>query len=234
MRLLIVENNQNDLIDLISLIDNYNEKSEIELSYDIEYNYSKVINFIDNYDFVFMDIELDNNTNGVDLACKIRHQNKDIKIVFISNFNKYLIDGYKANANLYLLKPISQESFNNAINSLAWDYFYHNAGFFDFRYSQKKIYYYEISYIEMNSRKLYIHFFNKKTIVHRDTLLSWCNRLKDYLFSQPHRAYLVNLEHIQTFNKHEIIMKNGEHLPITVIYIDQFRKDYVHYISRGI
>lgn len=234
MKFLIIEDNQNDLLELIDLIDNYNEKSEIEISYDIEQDYSRILDSIDHYDFVLMDIELNNNTNGVDLACKIRQQNKDIRIIFISAFTKYLIDGYNASANLYLLKPVSQDTFNVSIDSLAKDYFYQNAGFYDGRYSQDKIYYHEITYIEMIARKLHIHFVDKNEFINNDTLLKWSNHLKDYPFSQPHRAFLVNLEHIQTFNKQEIIMKNGEHLPITDIYIEQFRKDYIHFMNRGI
>ena len=69
MKFLIIEDNQNDLLELIDLIDNYNEKSEIEISYDIEQDYSRILDSIDHYDFILMDIELNNNPNGVDLAC---------------------------------------------------------------------------------------------------------------------------------------------------------------------
>lgn len=232
MRLLIVENNQNDLIDCFVLIDNYNENHELQLTTKIEYDYQTVLEEIDNYDFVLMDIELDNGVNGIDLACEIRKYNRDIKIILVSNFSSYLIDGYKAKADLYLLKPVSQKEFDRAINELSWDYIYHNAGIYDLRMSPNKIYFHNILYIEMNNRKLYIHFNDGEVFVCNDTLLKWEKLLEDYPFSHPHRAFLVNMEHIKTFNNKNILLNNGEILQITEVYFNSFRKNYIRYLNR--
>ena len=234
MKILIVENNKNDLIETLSLIDKYNQNHEINILVTVEDDYEKVLSIADEFDFLMMDIELDHNTNGIDLACQIRKFNRDIKIIFVSNFSKYLIDGYKAKADLYLLKPVSQHEFDKSMDELAWDYIYHHAGIIDERYSMEKIYFHEILYIEILSRKLYIHFTNSDVFANNDTLLKWMELLKDYPFVQPHRAFLVNMEHIQALNKKEIKLKNGEILQITDNYIDIFKKEYLRYLNRKV
>lgn len=232
MKILIVDNNKNDVVDFIVLIDNFNDSQEIELTFKVEYNYDRVLEIVNDFDFALIDIELDNNTNGIDLACKIRENNKDIKLIFISNFSKYLIDGYKAKADLYLLKPVTQNEFNKAIFKLSKEYIFHHAGITDFRYSPKKIYFHDILYIEALSRKLYIHFKNGKTFVNNDSLTKWELLLKEYPFSHPHRSFLVNMEHIDTFNKKEVRLVNQSKLPITEHYFNQFCQDYMRYLNR--
>lgn len=232
MRTLIIENNKNDLMDLIVLVDNYNEQNNSNLEFKVEYNYEHILQSIHDYDFVFMDIELDCETNGIDLACKIREYNKDIKIIFMTNYKKYLIDGYKAKADLYLLKPISQNEFNNAMDDLSWSYIYNNAGIYDIRYSSKKIYFHNILYLEKLARKLYIHFKDGSVFETSDTLLKWKEILKDCPFSSPHRSFFVNMEHIDKFDKKAIKLESGQELPITEIYFDDFYKDYIRYLNR--
>ena len=234
MKLLIVENNKNDINELITLIENYNKNHEIKLTYKIDYDYNHVLEIVEEFDLILMDIELDNNVNGIELAREIRKYSRDIKIIFVSNYNKYLINGYKAKADAYWLKPVAQIEFNNDIDELSWEYIYNNAGFYDIRYSSKKIYYHEITYIEMNARKLHIHLVDGNTFVNNDSLLKWEEKLMEYPFSQPHRSFLVNLEQIQTFNKKEIILNSGERLQITDVYFDKFRKDYIRYLNRRV
>ena len=232
MKILVVENNKDDLIDTISLIDNYREIANLDISFKVEYDYEKVLEIVNEYDFLLMDIELNNNVNGIELACRIREFNRDIKLVFLSNYNSYLIDGYKAKADLYLLKPVSQYEFNIMMNDLFEDYFFHNAGIVDFKIYSEKLYFHKISYIEILSRKVYIHLIDGKVISTLDTLLKWINLLNDYPFTQPHRSFIVNLEQIQTYRKKEIIMKTGETIKITDVYIDKFREDYIRYLNR--
>ena len=53
------------------------------------------------------------------------------------------------------------------------DAIYHTKGMFDERLSQTKIYFSDILYIEMLSRKLNLHFLDGHTIGCYDTLIKW-------------------------------------------------------------
>ena len=80
MKILIVENDKNDLINLYSLLDDFGETNHIQIEKVIENEREKILDNSSNFDIAFFDIELDNNKNGIELACELRKINKDIRI----------------------------------------------------------------------------------------------------------------------------------------------------------
>lgn len=232
MKVLVLENNQEDLKECLHLIQNFEKEIQCPIEIVVESNYSKVLKNSDEYDVVFFDIELDDEVNGIELACEVRRKNKDIRIVFMSNFNKYLIAGYQAQANLYLLKPFHQEEFNKSMKIIVEDYIYYNLGIMDTSLSQTKIYYKDIMYFEVLSRKLNIHFINGKVISCYESLMKWQERLKQCPFVQPHRSFLVNMQHIDYFEKDIIVMKDGTQIPLTEHYFSSFREAYICFMNR--
>ena len=68
-------------------------------------------------DLIFLDIQMP-ELSGLEFA-KILP--KETKIIFTTAFSQYAIDGYKANAIDYLMKPISYDDFLDASNrALDW------------------------------------------------------------------------------------------------------------------
>lgn len=231
MKLIIIENDKNDLSNLLKLIHGFESKYESSLDIKVEKDYSSIFNYVNDYDVIFLDIELENNINGIELARKIRKQNRDIKIVFVSNYSRYLIDGYSAKADLYLLKPIDKNEFNKNMKTILWDYTYHDMGITDTSLKQTKIYFRDISYIEVLQRKLYIHFINGETISCYDTLSKWKDILKDAPFAQPHRSFLVNMREISQYKSKSIQLKNDYIIPVTDVFSDSFRENYIKFLN---
>src|SRR5690606_30005917 len=64
-------------------------------------------------DLVFLDINMP-DISGLSLAKLI---NKDIKVIFITAYRKYAIEGFDLQAVDYLLKPVSFERLFRAINT---------------------------------------------------------------------------------------------------------------------
>ena len=63
-------------------------------------------------DLLFVDIQIPGEMSGIDLARRIREACLDMTIVFCTNYNEYVFDGYTVNALRYLKKPVSQEDIN--------------------------------------------------------------------------------------------------------------------------
>ncbi len=61
-----------------------------------------------NADFLMLDVHLP-DTDGLELAKKIRGQNQDIPILFITGFMEHAAESYTINAIDYILKPIQPE-----------------------------------------------------------------------------------------------------------------------------
>lgn len=233
MKILIVENDESDLKDILELFKNFQQEKDFKLDISTEKNYEKVLKIANDFDIIVLDIELD-DTNGIDLAKSIRVYNKDIRIIFISNYNRYLLDGYKAKADLYLLKPVNQFQFNSEMSEIAWDYIYQNQSYFNPKIYPTKLYYKDIIYIEMLQRKSIIHMVNKEEIGSYFTLKKWIEIIDNAPFAQPHRSFYVNLTHINHYELNEITMDNNERISITPIYKEAFQRQYFQYINRKV
>ncbi|AXH14816.1 hypothetical protein CP985_01255 [Malaciobacter mytili LMG 24559] len=78
-------------------------------------NYNDAINIFstNSIDFVLLDIELNNEKNGFDIAEKIREFNPLIPIVFLTalDHKDILLKAINSNINGYIVKPLSIEKF---------------------------------------------------------------------------------------------------------------------------
>ena len=58
------------------------------------------------YDLILLDIEMP-QVNGMDAAERIRNQDQDVVMMFITNIASYAIRGYEVGALDYVMKPIT-------------------------------------------------------------------------------------------------------------------------------
>jgi two-component system response regulator LytT len=73
-----------------------------------------------NPNVVFLDIKL-GDLDGITLAKKIIEMNKDIKIVFVTAFDHYAVEGFELNAVDYVLKPFSEERLAKTVKRIIHD-----------------------------------------------------------------------------------------------------------------
>lgn len=67
------------------------------------------------FDILLLDIEME-GMDGIRLAKKIRQENEQIQILFITGYEEYLAEGYEVGAIHYLLKPLNEEKFNEVMD----------------------------------------------------------------------------------------------------------------------
>ena len=60
------------------------------------------------YDLLILDIEM-GKINGMELAGKLRRQDEELPILFITGYDSYMAQGYEVSALHYLLKPVQKE-----------------------------------------------------------------------------------------------------------------------------
>lgn len=123
-------------------------------------------------DLLFLDIQIQGEMNGIELAHKIRELGLDTVIVFCTNFPQYVYEGYTVNALRFLPKPVSESDI-----SYCCDYVYNrlsieskntlaiiSAG------KRYVLHYHEILYVEARSHCIYI-----STTNHLCTMENQCN-----------------------------------------------------------
>ena len=231
MKVLIYEDSQEDLDVLVEFLREFCKTRKIKIDAKICKNANQIYNNIFDVDLVFLDIEgLD--TNGIEIGIKLREKNTDVRIVFISNYSKYLIDGYKALASRYFLKPLNWDFFQIELENVISDYLLNNAGFLDLNISSKKIYYKDIMYVEFKNRKTYLNFTSGKIIETNYPLKYWYENLNRFSFAQPYKSYIVNLKQVSNITTQEIILLNNESVPLSRLYKKDFENKYLNSLKR--
>lgn len=69
-------------------------------------------------DVAFLDIEM-GGMNGVDLAGKLKEIDPDIRLFFVTAYEQYALDAFKADALGYILKPYSKQDLQHAFEKAA-------------------------------------------------------------------------------------------------------------------
>lgn len=174
-------------------------------------------------DLIFLDIQMP-ELSGLEFA-KILP--KETKIIFTTAFSQYAIDGYKANAVDYLMKPISYDDFLDASNrALDWFQTTHQAEnastdrfiFVKSEYKLVKIMFDDILYIEglKDYVKIYLNNDHKPIM----TLMNM-KKIEESLpkpeFMRIHRSYIVHMKKIDGIDRFRIVIGDAV-LPISDSY----------------
>ena len=174
-------------------------------------------------DLIFLDIQMP-ELSGLEFA-KILP--KETKIIFTTAFSQYAIDGYKANAIDYLMKPISYDDFLDASNrALDWFQTTHQAEnastdrfiFVKSEYKLVKIMFDDILYIEgvKDYVKIYLNNDHKPIM----TLMNM-KKIEESLpkpeFMRIHRSYIVHMKKIHGIDRFRVVIGDAV-LPISDSY----------------
>lgn len=182
-------------------------------------------------DLLFVDIQMP-DLNGFELV-----NNLKIKPVFIftTAFSEYALDGFKADALDYLLKPIDFPEFTKAVNkAMEWidvkseknSQFKATKEFLFIKSEYKiiRINFSEITYIQGMSEYVKIHLSNRKPIMSLLSLKSLETQLPENNFMRVHKSYIVNLQKINTIERNEIVYEDGTIIPVSQQYKSQFQE----------
>ena len=72
-------------------------------------------------DIAMLDINMP-DINGINLVKKLRELKPDIKIIFVTAYEKYAIDAFDVHADGYLLKPVNQETLVREVTHVLADF----------------------------------------------------------------------------------------------------------------
>lgn len=174
------------------------------------------------YAAVFIDIEL-NGMNGLETARLLRKNGYPAMIVFATNHEQFVYEGYEVEAFRYLRKPVKRQEIQSCIERMEKD-----AGgsalTFSFNRKQYCIPYRDILYISSCGHYLTIHT--------REREYEWKYLLKDLQpklpgrFVRCHRSFAVNLDYMRKLDGKRIFLDNGEEIDVAAGYLDEVRKAF--------
>jgi len=172
-------------------------------------------------DLLFLDIEMP-YVNGIEF---LTNAVSPPKVIFTTAYERYAIKGYELDVLDYLLKPISFERFMKAANK-AYEFFNTNQEpssqylFVKTDSKLEKVNFGEILFVEAMENYVGIYLAGKKLIIH-STLKALQEKLPVQDFLQPHKSYLINLNHINS------IEGNMLHIGEYQVPISKYQKEEV-------
>lgn len=205
-----------------SLINKYDMEYEVSFHIDI-YNssreFTEIYKTAGQYDIIFLDVEMP-GISGLDVARNIRHlPDSLVKIIFISNYPEYMQDSFDVQAFNYLTKPLTYPSFSKLISKLIDQITSgrDNIIILETEHSFITLPIKDIIYIKTinNSNGMLQYITVDNTFICKGLLSDEEKKLKIHSFISPHRGILVNLLHIHFVKSRDLVLDNGESLPIS-------------------
>ena len=176
------------------------------------------------YDILFIDIVLDDTENGIEVAKNLRSSCPCGDLVFLTNFQDYVFEGYPVHALDYLLKPATYEKICHCMNQVL-DKLTGSCFFYRIRNSILQVPYQDILYFSSYNHSTEI-ITTKKTYTVPQMLKKLLKILPEQ-FVQCHRTLIINLNHIEFMDNNEIILSNQEHVPIGRTYLKQVQQQLI-------
>ena len=206
LNFVICDDNLNIVAKLKEMLEIIFVKNDIDAQVSfISDNAKDTIEFINNNhtDVAILDVNLNSNMSGIDLAKQIRENNKNMYIIFSTGHLEYSLVAYTVKTFDYLPKPITLERLEITINRLLEDIQSSNKKFINI--DKKTILNpNEINYIKKDGMKL-VFCTNSRNYETYNSFKKIQSLLPDN-FVRCHKSYMANINNIININtKNNII-----------------------------
>lgn len=183
------------------------------------------------YDIILMDIEMP-NSNGIEVAERIRKFASDTILIFISCHQSYVFSAFQVEAFRYLLKPISIENLKREL-ILALQRYYHTHAFYTVQGAglQRAVEVKLIQYLEVSNHTIHVHI-RDTTLTCKGKMEEEYKKLVSHGFVQCHRSFLVNARYIREIDKLAIILQSGINVPLSKTYRQGVLEAYQTFLTR--
>lgn len=181
------------------------------------------------FSLLILDIEM-GGISGLELAKKIRAEDKRIPIMFVTGYDEYMQYGYDVSALHYLIKPVHKERLFMVLDKLAFSKTEEiKALVLHGESGVRRVQIRNILYLEADGHGSIMH-----TV---DEVFSLKESLGEIEKQAPaageiikcHRAYLVNLRFISAIQNSDIILDNRERLPVSRNQMKKVQREFLKY-----
>ncbi len=177
-------------------------------------------------DLMFLDIKMP-KILGTDFLKNLSHPPK---VIFVTAYRDYAVDGYDLDAVDFLVKPVSFERFLKAITKVKRMMGHETASpvngkkinseafvYLKVDKNMQKVFIDDILYIEGWKDYIKVFLTNGKNILVKQSISAMENLLSDHKFLRVHRSYIVSADKIAGYNALTVKVNSTE-IPIGRLY----------------
>ena len=196
---------------LRSLVMAYAKKKRLELQAETFASAEELLEEIENgagFEILFLDIEM-RKMDGIELGKKLRERSYQTLIIYVSGYDQYMRQLFEAEPFRFLSKPLKQEELENVLDKAFERISRFHRELFTIRFGKNVVNLLcrDIVYLESNKRKVIVHTVRGE---YEEELLAISAD-----FVRIHKAYLVNMEHVEAFQYEKLALRDGTILSIS-------------------
>lgn len=177
-------------------------------------------------DLLFLDIELAEGEDGLQLAEQLMQEGRKCKVCFLTSHVEFARSGYKVNAFRYIDKRHLEEvgeALDSFLKTKIQDriIFRNDTAGIGIGINLN-----ELLLVETYGRKLRYLMLDGKEYFCEGRISEAARSLSAFGFSRIHRSYIVNLKYIEKAQSHEVTLCNGLKVVVGRACRDEFKKKF--------
>lgn len=168
------------------------------------------------YDIIYIDIEMEGQ-NGVDTARDIRKFDKNVLLIYVTNYESFAKEVFEVSAYRFLTKPVDENLFEkyfcSAINEIkSTPKYFH----YQFNKVQYRISIDDIIYFQSDKRLTYINMGNDmRKCYEKLNSIEKILQSKGIFFYRTHQSFLVNPKYVDMYMYDTMRLQDGTILSIS-------------------
>ena len=229
----IVDDDTKAIANLTKLLNQYQQETGFQL--DIK-SFEKAEAFLmdfdsNNYDLLFLDIQIP-RISGLEIARQVRKKDRNVSIIFETDFAQYALEGYKYNAVDYFVKPVSyydvklrMERLREKINEKTPVISIHIKG------GIKNVLVSDIVYVEHIGHDQIYHTKTEDILATgRPALANAEKELSKYGFARCNSSYLINFRYCSSVQQNTVVV-DGKEFALSRNMRKDFAEKITHYVE---
>lgn len=189
----------------------------------------EIVEQLPHLDLLFLDIKLP-GMSGLELAAKHSYLFEKTKLVLLTGYSEYYLDGYEVNAFRLFMKPLKDWQLEKLFQDIGKLKFLHKKMIVREDGMDIDIVMSDIIYIEAHNNYSNI-VTNERIWRCYKSLLQLMKELPDLIFFRTHKSYIVNMYHVSLgkVDRNFIRMSNGAKVNVAIKKRKEFERAYVNY-----
>ena len=228
MKIIVCDDSSMDRETLISLLREYEQSKGIE--FDItEYDSGEVLlentAVLQDCRIIFMDINME-QMSGLEAAAQIKSLHPGVRIVLVTAFMNYALEGYKVKASRFLVKDDLPITITECMDALVGE-IEQEAQIMEFPFVEGNIRLQagDIIYIETDKHKNVFYTQEGSYSIYKkmDELEE---KLRDFGFVRIHQSFLINMHYIKKINSYVMTLTTGKEISVPKARYAEVKKQY--------